>query len=389
MLALKLAYRNLIGAGLRTWLIVFVLSLSFVVIIWHKGMLDGWDAQATTDLIAWEYGGGQLWNKNYDPFDPFTLEESHSKIPDAFKKHIKSGNITPILITQGTIYPEGRMQSILIKGIDKNQDILKIPTDKFLIEDGFIPAVIGTKMAKSNDFKIGDNVMLRWRDVNGTFDATNIKITGIFKTNAPTVDNSQIWIPIESLQEMMKGKNEATIFVQKEPMESMQTENWIYKSQKFLLTDITELIKMKSVGGAVFYGILLLLALLAIFDTQILSIFRRQKEIGTYVAMGMTKSQVVGLFTVEGAFHSVLALIMGAIYGIPFLSWQAKTGITMPMEGDDYGLPMAEIMYPKYGVSLVITTILIVMIATTIVSYWPSRKISKMKPTEALRGKVQ
>ena len=81
-LAIKLAYRNLVGAGLRTWLNVFVLSLSFVVIIWHKGMLDGWDAQARTDMIAWEYAGGQYWQENYDPLDPFTLTESHAKVPE-------------------------------------------------------------------------------------------------------------------------------------------------------------------------------------------------------------------------------------------------------------------------------------------------------------------
>jgi len=82
MLALKLAYRNLIGAGLRTWLNVFILSISFVIIIFHKGILDGWNKQARTDLINWEYGGGQYWQSNYDPYDPFTLSDSHADIPD-------------------------------------------------------------------------------------------------------------------------------------------------------------------------------------------------------------------------------------------------------------------------------------------------------------------
>ena len=52
--------------------------------------------------------------------------------------------------------------------------------------------------------------------------------------------------------------------------------------------------------------------MLAIFDTQILSIFRRQKEIGTYVALGYTRREVVGLFTVEGTMHAVLAAIADA-----------------------------------------------------------------------------
>jgi len=58
-LAIRLAWRNLLGAGLRTWLTVIVLSFSFVVIIWMKGIMTGWDHQAKTDMTNWEIGGGQ------------------------------------------------------------------------------------------------------------------------------------------------------------------------------------------------------------------------------------------------------------------------------------------------------------------------------------------
>ena len=44
-------------------------------------------------------------------------------------------------------------------------------------------------------------VTLRWRDKNGAFDAAEIIIANIFKTNVPTVDGGQIWIPIDQLQE--------------------------------------------------------------------------------------------------------------------------------------------------------------------------------------------
>ncbi len=135
--------------------------------------------------------------------------------------------------------------------------------------------------------------------------------------------------------------------------------------------------------------ILMLLAMLAIFDTQVLSIFRRQKEIGTYMAMGMTRGQVVRLFTVEGAMHSVLAAVLGAIPGIPFLVWMAKVGYSMPAGADSMGLPIAETIYPVYSVGLVLSVMLLVIITTTIVSYLPSRKISKMNPTEAIKGKLQ
>jgi ABC-type antimicrobial peptide transport system permease subunit len=46
-------------------------------------------------------------------------------------------------------------------------------------------------------------------------------------------------------------------------------------------------------------------------------------------------------------------------------------------------------MYPVYSGSLIAGTTLLILLATTLVSYWPSRKIAKMNPTEALRGKIQ
>ena len=389
-LLFKLAAKNLIGAGMRTWLNVIVLSISFIVIIWHKGILDGWNIQARNDMINWETGGGQYRQKNYDPYDPFSLTEAHSNIPASFDSIVSKGEMAAILISQGTIYPAGRIQSILIKGINSDQKILKIPSSQFTCNNEEIPALIGRQMANDNGLKTGDLVTLRWRDVHGTFDATDMKITGIFETNVPTVDLGQVWVPLDRLQKMIGAPGEATIIVKKNiETEVPSTEGWKFKTKEDLLKSITDLIKIKSVGGIVLYIILLSLAMLAIFDTQVLSIFRRQKEIGTYIALGMTRGQVVGLFTIEGALNSVLAGLLAALYGIPFLAFQSKTGISIAGAGKEYGLALADKIFPAYSFGLVATTIILIMITTTIVSYLPSRRIAKMKPTEALRGKLQ
>jgi putative ABC transport system permease protein len=388
--ALKLAYRNLIGAGLRTWLNVIVLSFSFVVIIWMKGVMVGWDHQAKTDMANWEIGGGQYWHENYDPFDPFTISESHAPVPESFSDEIASGEMEPILIVQGTIYPKGRMQSIAVKGIHPEQKLFLLPTHKLDTATDAVPAIIGALMARNIKLDVGDYLTLRWRDAKGTFDAAEIVITDIFSSNVPAIESGQIYIPLEKLCEMTMLDGEATLLTFKDSdKERSAVEGWVHKPKNELTASVDELIKTKTVGQSVFYGILLLLAMLAIFDTQVLSIFRRQKEIGTYIALGYTRREVVGLFTVEGAMHSVLAAVVSAVYGIPFLAWQAKVGWTIPMDASEFGMAMAQTLYPIYSVGLVVTTVLIVVITTTIVSYWPSRKIAKMNPTEALRGRIQ
>ncbi len=387
MLAIKLAFKNLLGAGLRTWLNVAVLSFAFILIIFYNGMIDGWNRQGRNDTQDWEIGQGQFWHPEYDQYDPYTIQDSHAPLSDQVNAEIIKGNLTPVLITQATLYPEGRVQNAILKGVDPRQNILKLPTADLENVQDVYSAIIGKRMAETTKLKVGDMVLVRWRDKNGMFDAREIQIASIFRCDVPSIDNGQMYVSLSVLQEMMNMKNEASLLVTGEQYAGGDIENWEFKDPDFLLADFDKLIQSKKGGGMIMQGLLLIIALLAIFDTQVLSIFRRQKEIGTYIALGLTRSQVVGIFTVEGGAHSILAAVVGAAYGIPFFMWLDTIGITFG--GPDMGITIAETIYPYYSVGLIITTIILVVVSATIVSYLPARKISKMKPTDALKGKLQ
>jgi putative ABC transport system permease protein len=383
-LTFQLAYKNLVGAGLRTWLNVGVLAFSFIIIIFYNGLIDGWNEQAKHDSIAWEYGNGQLLHADYDPFDPFTILDGHGVLENELSK-----NLAPILLRQASIYPEGRMFSVALKGIDVNQTTLKLPTASLKNSNAKIPAMMGINMADAANLKKGDEVLLRWRDQGGTFDAAKITVVDIFETNVPTVDMGQVWIPIRKMWKMTGLENHTTFYVANENFQPSNISGWKYQSQETLLSDLNEIIAMKKISGSIMYLLLLAIALLAIFDTQVLSVFRRQKEIGTYISLGMTRAQVVGLFTVEGSMYSIFAMILGSIVGIPLFAYLAKIGIGMPAASRDMGVPLAERIFPVFGIQLIVGTILLVVIASTIVSFLPARKIDKMNPVLALKGKLQ
>ena len=136
------------------------------------------------------------------------------------------------------------------------------------------------------------------------------------------------------------------------------------------------------------FTILLSLAAMGIFNAQVLSIFRRGKEIGTLMALGMKRSKVVGLFTIEGSINAVLASALTVFpFGIIFW-WTAKHGIPLPMDYTEMGFMIAKRLIPIYSFGLIITTTILVFSIVIIVSYIPSRRIAKMKPTDALRGKT-
>ena len=264
-LAFHLAYKNLMGAGLRTWLSVGVLSFVFVLIIFYQGYVEGFYQNSIDENIDWEYGSGQLLNKNYDPYNAFTLQNGHGKIPDN-----RTNGLVPILIRQASIYPQGRLMPVMVKGIEVSQNTVKIPTQLLQQSSAEYPAIIGKRMAASVNLKKGDRVMLRWRDKNGSFDAGNITIAGIFDTDVPTVDNGQIWMPLKKLWAMTDMKGQATMFIANDKYVPKKSADWKFETQDELLSGLRELEKVDKATGAIIYLVLLAIPKLAAFDTHVL-----------------------------------------------------------------------------------------------------------------------
>jgi ABC-type lipoprotein release transport system permease subunit len=380
----QLAYKNLVNAGLRTWLNVGVLSFVFIVVLGFRGFIEGWSKDAERDAIEWEYAQGQLHHPDYEPTDALTIRDAHGIITDYSQK-----NLLPVLIRPASIYPKGRFTNIALKGIPMEQKVIALPTEVLGRSEAAIPAIIGSRMAKSTGLRVGDNVLIRWRDKYGTFDAGNITIVEIFGTNVGSVDQGQIWIPIQSLWQMTGMQDEATIYLLDATSSIDTVGQWKLQTQDDLLSDIRTLIAVESFSTSIMYLILLSIALLAIFDTQVLSIFRRQREIGTLIALGMTNQQVTLLFTIEGAMYSFFATIVGSIIGIPLLLYISTIGISYGDIIDDMGIGMASTIYPTFSLTVLIQTVIIIVSSATLVSYIPARKIAIMSPILALKGKQQ
>jgi len=388
----KIAMKNLLGAKLRTWLNVFVTAISFFMIIFISAMYDGMREHALQVSIDTEIAGGAYWHPNYDPLDPMTFEDAHSVPPDAVRALVDQKKAIPVLVSQASIYPNGRIMPVIMKGITPDQNIVNMPTQMLANNDEvIIPVLIGQGMANDSKLDVGDSFTIRWLDADRTYDADEGIVVHIMDTENFKLDMGHIWVPLEKAQAMLAMEGEATYVTYAEGLSIVENKgDWVPRDVKYLIRDMEALIKADEPNAAIMYIILLTLAAMGIFNAQVLSIFRRGKEIGTLMALGMTRSRVVGLFTLEGGLNAFLAVIMTVILFGPVLWYFGAYGINL---GIDYsegqmGLIIAKRLIPVYSIGLLITTTIIVSIIVLIVSYMPSRRIARMKPTDALRGKV-
>ena len=386
----KIAFKNLFGAKLRTFLNVFVTSISFFMIIFVTGLYDGMRQHAKKVTIDTEVAGGAYWHPMYDPLDPVLFEDSHSILPKDIDALVKEKKAVPVLVSQAAIYPNGRIMPVIMKGIDPSQTVVNMPTailDKS--PDVHIPVLIGKGMANSIKLDVGDSFTIRWLDSGGTYDADEGTIVHIMDTENFKLDIGHIWIPLEKAQKILAMKDEATYVSYAVGVEKVKDSgNWIHRDVDYLIQDIEAAIEADKPGNQIMFLILLSLSAMGIFNAQVLSIFRRGKEIGTLMALGMTRSRVVGLFTLEGGINAVLASAFTAFPFGALLWWTAEHGIPMPMDYSEMGFMIAKQLMPIYSFSLIITTTIVVFCIVIIVSYLPSRRIAEMKPTNALRGKT-
>ena len=386
----KIALKNLLGARLRTFLNVFVTAFSFFMILFMSAMYDGMLQHAKQVTMNTEIAGGAYWHPEYNPLDPITFENAHSVPPTAIQALVDQKKAFPVLVSQASIYPGGRIMPTIMKGIPPGQNIVNMPTDAlFGHKDIAIPVLIGKGMARESKLEVGDVFTIRWLDADLTYDANEGTVVHIMDTENFKLDIGHIWIPLNKAQSMLAMEREATYVTYEKGVPLVQDKgDWIPRDINYLVQDMEAAIEADKPGAQIMYLILLALAAMGIFNAQVLSIFRRGREIGTLMAIGMTRSRVVGLFTLEGGLNAVLAAVATFIFFGPVLWYFGVYGIPLPIDYSEMGLIMAKRLMPVYTIGLVISTTILVSIIVLIVSYIPSRRIAKMKPTNALRGKV-
>ena len=386
----KIALKNLLGARLRTFLNVLVTAFSFFLILFMSAMYDGMLQHAKQVTMDTEIAGGAYWHPEYDPLDPLTFEDAHSVPPAAVQALVGEKKAFPVLVSQASIYPGGRIMPAIMKGIPPGQNIVNMPTDALSgHEEISLPVLIGKGMASDTKLEVGDVFTIRWLDADRTYDANEGTVVHIMDTENFKLDMGHIWIPLNKAQAMLAMEGEATYVTYEKGVSPVQNKgDWIPRDINYLVQDMEAIIEADKPGAQVMYMVLLALAAMGIFNAQVLSIFRRGREIGTLMAIGMTRSRVVGLFTLEGGLNAVLSAVVTLIVFGPILWYFGVYGIPLPIDYSEMGLIVAKRLIPVYTIGLVVSTTILVSIIVLIVSYIPSRRIARMKPTDALRGKV-
>jgi putative ABC transport system permease protein len=119
-------------------------------------------------------------------------------------------------------------------------------------------------------------------------------------------------------------------------------------------------------------GLALIIAVLGIVNTLALSVIERTREVGLLRAIGISRSQLRWMITLESVVISVLGAVLGVILGIAF-------GVVLMYAVRDEGLEVISVPYGQLGVFLALS-VLIGMLAAVL----PARRAARLDVLQAI-----
>ena len=383
-----IANKNFYRQGLRAFLNVLVTALSIVALIFMLSLLNGFQAQATRNLVSTDVGGGHYRVPGFDILTPTKWEDLTMPVPEVLDGLLVRDK-AEVLVQQGQLYPNRRLYPVQLRGIAMDQSLLNLPLaglKSFEDKPGeVIPAVVGVKMARKAHLEKGDTVVLKWRDKGGAVDARDVLIVDVGDIVNPRIDDGVVWLRLDHLRSMTDREGEVSWVAVREYLG--QVQGFEFQGIEMLMADLLAMLRQDRINSKILWGILMVLVCTSVFNTQILNIFKRQKEIGTLMALGMEPQWIVRIFTLEGVIAALWALGLAVVLGVPFFIWFQGVGFD-ETHLSEASFPVRETVYPDYQPREILVSVFIVM-SLIIVSAWvPVKKITRLDPTLALRGRA-
>ena len=384
----RIALKNFLRQGMRSFLNVLVTALAMVAVVFNLSLYNGFQDQAVRNMVSTDVAGGHYRMPGFDILAPIEWEDQTFKTPGALSA-LPLSDKSEVLVLQGQIFPNRRLFPVQLRGMQMKQTLLDLPLNNLEewhapVED-VIPIIIGKQMAGKSHLHIGDGVVLRWRDRFGAVDALDAKVVDVVPLINPRVDEGVVWMRLDHLRQITLRDGEVSWVAVKEfqgPV--LSTE---FQVPEILLKDILDLIEQERKYAVIIWVILIFLAGISVFNTQFLNIFKRQREIGTLMAFGMSPNRVVRLFTVEGSLAAFSAAIMALILGTAIFAWFQSVGLDVSHLAESQ-IPIRENIFLKIEPVEVVFSMLIIVAIMILVAWAPVRKISRVDVTQALRGRA-
>jgi len=399
-----LAWRNIVRNARRSMITISAVALGLASLIFLWGFNDGVHNSMMRNLQQVIVGSLQIHADGY-----FHRPKLTKTVPDApsVLKIIKDRGINQysyrlrtFALAAGVETSEG----LVLLGIDPAMEgrttriDQKVDQGRFLIDNDEAACVLGATTARNLELKLGDDVVLLTEDRYGSLAAEKLTLVGIISSGEMGIDRGLAIVPLGFLQQMTAMQGSYSEIVLQLPTHQLEATT---AQLKLALANtgasyevlrwydmypmMKQWVELENAFYYIFLSIVLVIIAAGIMNTVLMSMLERMREFGVMMALGCGRMQMAGMVVMESLLLGLGGILVGSAIGLALVWYFQTAGIDLSGQMDSMArFYINPVIHTEIDSEHLWDTVLAVVAATLVAAIWPSIRVARLEPVEAI-----
>ncbi|VAW92657.1 LolE-like permease protein [hydrothermal vent metagenome] len=406
MKLLRLAWRNVLRNVRRSLITVVAITVGLASLVFLWGLIDGMNEQMIENSTSYLTGHLKVHGKGYH--EDKKLHRALTDSPAVRAEILKDNNIKALsarLAGKAMLSGANKSRGVLVVGVEPENEIKITTINKTIIEGRYLQPddengiLIGNKMAKILGTKPGEETVLITQAADGSIGAGRYRIVGIFDTGIDAIDTNYAFLTLEAARDLyaMWGRATAWAIRLNQRQQSAQVATALSRKLgadyevlgwRKLLPSVVQAVQFHEAMTYIILGIMFVVVGVGIANTILMAVMERTREFGVMMALGTSRSQIIGLVILESMLLGVAGIIVGNIIGLGINFYLASTGLNLEQfTAALESMPgLSAIVYPVSRWDHIAVLSAIVFFISILPALYPAWRAASVEPVEAIRG---
>jgi putative ABC transport system permease protein len=424
LLLVKVSWRNVWRNPRGTLLTALALGLGLALLLISLGLLDGGHEQTIANGVRFGPGHVVIQAKGFQDTGSQELllpARVVSTINEFLKtepmKHVLLG-VSPRLLATGLLSSAANSAGVTIIGVIPREEraVSLIPqrmvAGTYLSDDKPTGIVIGAEVARKLEVKIGSKVVLmtqavrqpgtKVKDVTpGEMQTTLLRVNGIFRTGIQGVDANVIHLPLSVAQTLLGVPDEQVTqvaLVLRQEGDSLMVAKGLRKqlagapvevlTWRESMPMLAQILGLDHAFNYVMNGVVLAMVGLGILNTILMRVLERRYEFGVCKALGLRPVQLAVMIVGESLALTAMSLALELALGLSIDHYFATSGLDLRLlfrTSLPSSIVLDPILYSRLSLARIVSSVIIVFIMATAISFYPALKAARTELPDALK----
>lgn len=402
MNSLQYGWRNLWRNTRRTCITLAAVCLSTAILMASYGLMDGLMQHAVSNATNLVVGEVQVHAQGYraDHSIYKALNE-----PDLILQAAKQENVAAAprrygygLVAVGTKSAGARFWGVEPASERTTFDLAQhLQEGRFLSETTQRGVVLGQKLARSLQAKIGSEIVVVVQAADGSLGNDLYTVTGILKAAGDSIDRNAALIHAADFVELfVSGDRIHEVAFNSRGMVSPERLTALLsiaapeeeiKSWRQLMPEVSDMVNLFDAFIWIFGLIFLLAAGMGVMNTMLMATYERIREFGILKALGATPWGIIRDVAAEALMLAALGTILGTILGLAGSYYLQEVGLDLSIFAGTYsvgGVAFDPIWRATISPKMVFIPVVLMLIIGLLASLYPAALAARLDPVKAI-----